>query len=289
MAQTERLRIATCQFPVSENIRKNAAYIRRYIKKASDNQADIVHFSETALSGYAGVDIENFDGYDWGLLRLETHEIMALAKKLAIWIVLGSTHFLGRNEKPTNCLYIISNKGEIVDRFDKSMLTGTMTSGDQKYFSHGDHIVTLTLKGNKCGFLICYDGCYPEMYNIYRHAGVNLMFHSFYNARTNTANILDEYVPALIKVRAADNTMWVVANNSSARHSNWPTCIARPDGSMADSLRRHVPGILYHDFPDEKLKGWIHNHKKMGLAQDEVYTNGVPSSHKRAFDRKSLP
>jgi len=44
--------------------------------------------------------------------------------------------------------------------------------------------------------------------------------------------------------------MWVVANNSCARHSCWPSMITRPDGSVAQRLKRHVPSILYHDFPD---------------------------------------
>jgi predicted amidohydrolase len=60
--------------------------------------------------------------------------------------------------------------------------------------------------------------------------------HSFYNARFDGPNILDEYTPALLRCRAADNTMWVVANNSSARHSCWATRIVRPDGAVAGRL-----------------------------------------------------
>ncbi len=83
--------------------------------------------------------------------------------------------------------------------------------------------------------------------------------------------------------------MWVLANNSCRRHSCWPTMIVRPDGSVAGRLNRHVPGILYHDFPDEKLKGWLHNHKMMVLPPDEVYHNGRPSKLARARDRRSAP
>ncbi len=280
-----RLRVATCQFPVCSDPQQNGRYIRDFMKEAVDHEADVVHFSEAALSGYGGWDVSDLGDYDWVMLRKETQAIQTLARELGVWVILGSAHYLDINEKPTNCLYVVDQLGRIVDRYDKSMLTG----GDVEHYTPGDHLVTLTLKGIKCGLLICYDSCFPEMYNAYRHLGVQLMFHSFYNARFDGPNILDEFMPAQIQCRAADNVMWVAASNSSARHSCWATRFVRPDGSVADQLKRHVAGILYHDFPDSTLKGWIHNNKVMKLAPDEVLHNGAPSSHPRAKDRTSPP
>ncbi|MHC4738013.1 MAG: carbon-nitrogen hydrolase family protein [Planctomycetota bacterium] len=282
------LKAATCQLPVSKDILSNAKYIKQFIKEAAENKADIVHFSEAALSGYGGADFPSFEDFDWQTLREQTHQIMALAKKRNIWVILGSAHYISENENPTNCLYIISNEGKIVDRYDKSMLT----TGDLKAYTPGNHFATITLKGIKCGFLICYDICYPEMYNAYRHKGVTVMFHSFYNAHHKTKTILDEIGPAWVRVRATDYMMWVLASNSSGRHSSWPTCIGRPDGSLV-SLERHVPGILYREFPDSKttdeFRSWTHNYKIMALPKDEIYHNGKPSNHPRAVDTKSLP
>ncbi len=282
----EKLRVATGQFPVCNTPPKNGRYIRNFMQKAAANSTAVIHFSEAALSGYGGgFDVPDFEDYPWGVLREETRAIQVLAQELSIWVILGSTHYLSDEEKPTNCLYVIDPAGQIVDRYDKSMLT----PGDQEVYTGGDHLVTLTLNGIKCGLLICYDACYPEMYAIYREMGVELMFHSFYNARFDGPNILDEFTPAQIQCRAADSTMWVVANNSSARHSCWPTCIVRPDGSIAQRLKRHAAGILYHDFPDSTLKGWLHNHKMMKLAPDEIYFNSPPSDHARAKDKTAPP
>ncbi len=285
----ENLKIATCQFPVTGDIRSNAEYIKKYIKEAAQNHADLVHFSEAALSGYPPKDIPSFDHFDWETLRKETYEIMDLAAENHIWVVLGSAHYLGENDKPLNCLYIISNEGKIVGRYDKSMLT----EGDARFYSAGDHIEVIEIKGYKLGFLICYDSCYPEMYNLYRHRGVTIMIHSFYNARYEGKTILNEIIPAEIRVRASDNRMWVIANNSTGAYSSWPACIARPDGSL-ESLERGVPGLLYRQFPDsevtDRFKSWVHNYKMMKLPPDEVYqVFGKPSSHPRALDTKSLP
>jgi predicted amidohydrolase len=284
----EKLKVATCQFPVTGDIASNASYIKKYIKEAAENHADIVHFSEASLSGYPPGDIPSFENYDWEALKAETREIISLAKEKRIWVILGSAHFLDENDKPMNCLYIISDAGKIVGRYDKSMLT----RGDANYYTAGNHIEVVEVKGFKLGFLICYDSCYPEMYNIYRHRGVSIMFHSFYNAHHDGVTILDEVIQAEIRVRASDNRMWVIANNSTGPYSSWPACIARPDGSL-ESLERGVPGLLYRDFPDteisDRFKSWLHNFKMMKLPEDEVYQIfGEPSTHPRVLDTKSL-
>ncbi len=285
----QKLKIATCQFPVAGDIRSNAKYIKQFIKEAAENQADLVHFSEAALSGYPPKDIQSFENFDWETLWKETYDIMYLAQTHHIWVILGSAHYLSENDKPLNCLYIISDEGKIIGRYDKSMLT----SSDAKFYSAGNHIEVVELKGYKLGFLICYDSCYPEMYNLYRHSGVTIMIHSFYNAHYKGKTILDEIIPAEIRVRASDNRMWVVANNSTGSYSSWPACIARPDGSL-ESLERGVPGILYREFPDrdrtDDFPSWLHNYKMMKLPDDEVYqVFGKTSNHPRALDHKSLP
>ena len=61
------------------SVSKNAATILAFMQKAKDGGADIVHFSECALSGYAGPNHDTLDGFDWDLLRSKTQEIMALA------------------------------------------------------------------------------------------------------------------------------------------------------------------------------------------------------------------
>lgn len=284
----DKLKLATCQFPVSGDILENSGYIKKFIREAALNDSDLIQFPEQALSGYPPVDITSFKDYNWQLLRAETKEIMTLAKEYHIWVVLGSSHFISEKEKPLNCLYIISKEGEIVDRYDKSMLTGS----DLEYFTPGNHFVVVEIMGYKIGFLICYDSCFPEMYNVYRHEDVNIMIHSFYNAHHPGRTILDDIIPAEVRVRASDNLMWVFASNSSGAYSSWPTCIARPDGSL-ESLERGKPGILYREFPDEKITNkfpsWTHNNKAMALPETDVYHNGIPSEHPRALDRKALP
>jgi len=279
------LRVAACQFPVTANVAANGEYVRRLLADAAARGAHLVQFPEAALSGYGGFHFPSFARYDWDRLRKETRRVQEAARAAGVFVLLGSAHHLGPRERPTNCVYLIDARGRIADRYDKSMCT----ADDLRVYTAGNRRVVFSLRGVRCGVLVCYDGCYPEQYAAYRALGVELMLHSFHNAGFPGPNVLDEYKPALIRTRAADNALWVVACNSSLRHSSWATCVARPDGSIAASLRRHVTGLLVHDFPDRRLAGWLHNRRPLQLRPRTPLHNGRPSRSPRARNGRSDP
>jgi predicted amidohydrolase len=242
-----KLRIATCQFPVNEKILENANWIKKQIRTAKVNGAELVHFPECALSGYGGADWNDIEKLDWELLHKETKSIMDLAKELKIWVILGGSHQLSGNNKPHNSLYVIDPHGMIIDRYDKRFCT----MGDLKYYSPGDHFVVFEINGIKCGLLISYDVRFPELYRKYRKLGVDVIFQSFYNARHNENCIHPKIIPVSAQVRAASNSFFMSLTNSSAPYS-WPCHFIKPDGLVERKLFRNKPGILYADIDINK-------------------------------------
>ena len=112
------LRVAPCQFPVSGNVEENARHICDFMRRAVKSGAHVLHTSEAALSGYAGIDVPSLDRYDWELLRRETAGLRGLAKELDLWLVLGSTHYLDAQTKPTN------EPGKLVHDFPDGLSKG---------------------------------------------------------------------------------------------------------------------------------------------------------------------
>jgi predicted amidohydrolase len=282
----EKLRVATCQFPVSGSIAENARHVREFMRRAAGSGAHLLHTSEACLSGYAYVDIPSFAGFDWDLLRGETSDIRRLARELDLWLVLGSAHFLDAQTKPTNCLYLIGPDGRIVDRYDKCMCT----TRDQKYYSAGNHLAVQDIHGVRTGLAICYDICWPQIYMAYRERGATLMLHSFHNARGKGEDCLDVLNMREVPTRCADNRMWSVANNSSQPYSHWGSFVARPDATIAKQLAINEPGMLVHDFPDGLSEGgWYHNQRPLRLRDDEPMSWGQPSRHPRQLDCLAEP
>ena len=246
------LRVATCQFAVEADIAHNRRWILKQIEQAASKRADVVHFSECALSGYAGVDIPNVAALDDDELRAATQDVMAAAKKHRVWVVLGSTHLLDETTKPHNCLYIINPQGQIADRYDKRFCTGKdgkQATLDLCHYTPGNRPVTFQINGVTCGVGICYDYRFPEIYRELKQLGVQVLFQSFHNARQSvvrdqTYNIWKTIVPATMQCRAAENHFWVSANNSTTRPSMWGSFTVQPDGAIVSRLPVHKPGVL---------------------------------------------
>ncbi|WP_425615094.1 carbon-nitrogen hydrolase family protein [Anatilimnocola sp. NA78] len=251
-AKAKTLRVATCQFPVEAEIALNRRWILKQIKQAAEQKADIVHFSECALSGYAGVEFKSIHDLDVEQLQDATRDILAAARAQGVWVVLGSTHWLDERTKPHNCLYIINRDGEIVDRYDKRFCTGQSGKTptlDLCHYTPGDRPVTFKVNGVTCGVGICYDYRFPELYRELKQLGVQVLFQSFHNARQSVVrdqkyNIWKSIVPATMQCRAAENHFWVSANNSAAKPSMWGSFTVQPDGAIANKLPVHKAAVL---------------------------------------------
>jgi len=257
------LRVATCQFPVSGDLRKNGRHIRRFIAQAARKGAHVVHFCETALTGYPGGDFPDLVGYDWTAWDGEYRAIADAAREKRVWVLLG-TPFPGKGRaRPTNSILAIDPQGQIAARYDKRDLT----PGDRKCFRPGRGPVVISVNGWACGILICADIGSPRLFRQYESLGVKVLFQSFYNAGAVAAKDaaqapawtdpgfldtacfawLSEVMPAWVQTRAVDHRVWILANNSSRPLSAWGTCIARPDGRLAAKMGRHTRGMLVQD------------------------------------------
>lgn len=234
------LKVATCQFAVGGSVKRNSQRICEFMQQASQAEADIIHFSESALSGYIGTDFPTFDGYDWQLLRDETEKIMALAKTLGLWVVLGSSHELTGDNKPHNSSYLINPQGKIADRYDKRFCI----KAELRRYTPGNRFVNFTINGVKCSLLICFDVRFPEIYRELKKAGVDCIFQSFYNARQKGPSVHSDIMRQSMQCRAASNYFWVSMTNSSGYYSPYPSCFIQPDGKIVKQLKRNQSGMM---------------------------------------------
>ena len=278
-----KLTIATCQFAVSGSIKRNSRQICQFLRRAKRAKADIVHFPECALSGYAGKDFKSFAGFDWDLLKTETKKIMALAADLRLWVVLGSSRRLTGPNRPHNSLYLISPKGKIADRYDKRFCT----PDDLEHFTPGNRFVIFNINGVRCALLICYDLRFPEIYRELKKARADCIFQSFYNARQKGRTIHTDIMRQTMQTRAATNYFWISMSNSSAYYSAYPSCFIQPDGKIAAHLRFHRPGIMLNTV-DVKQQFYDASGRFRNLAMNGILTNGPKSIIDERSRRKSI-
>lgn len=278
------LKVATCQFGVSRSIERNSRSICTFMRKARKAGAEIIHFSECALSGYVGTDFPNFTGYDWDLLTKETQKIMALAKELGLWVVLGSTHVLTESTKPHNSLYLINPKGQIADRYDKRFCT----PGDLRRMTPGNRFVNFKINGVKCSLLICFDLRFPELYRELYKEGVQCIFQSFYNAKQSGPSVHTHIMRQTMQAHAACNYFWISMSNSSGYYAPYPSCFIQPDGKIVKQLKSNRPGLMVNTVDLNKV--FYDPMKKFrDKAIAGVLSNGqVVTNDPRSVDTKNL-
>lgn len=256
--------LATCQFITSAVIDENYRRMERQIELASDRGAQVVHFCECCLSGYAGGDFSYTHAIDWQTLYQCSEALRGIAIKHGVYIVFGSTHRLERN-KPFNCLYVLAPDGSLIERYDKLFCPGDADSknGDLEYYTSGARLAMFEVKGVRFGLQICHDFRYPEVCRAYKRHGVDVMLYSYHVTAKDraTLDLLQKNMgevtwanstltypgitmPATMISYAANNYMWISAANSGAYESMWGSFVVRPDGVVASQLMRNGEGML---------------------------------------------
>lgn len=141
------IRLATSQFSTTGDFRVNEARMCVQIADAHAAGAAIVHFAEACLSGYAGHDLPHDCEYDWAALRESAMRIAHAAASANVWVVFGSAHPLSPGPKPHNSLYVISNTGELIDRYDKRFCAGDAleASGDLAHYTPGKSLLLVRI------------------------------------------------------------------------------------------------------------------------------------------------
>lgn len=279
----EKLKIATCQFAVTGSIEHNSALIKELMQQSADGGAEMVHFCECALSGYAGIDFETFDGFDWDLLKVETESIIALAKELGLWVVLGSSHQLTEPNRPHNSLYLIAPDGTIKDRYDKRFCM----SRELPHYTPGDHFVVFEVNGVKCALLICFDLRFPELYRQLKKQGVQCILQSFYNARQKGPSVHSDIMIPSMQCRAATNYFWVSMTNSAGWFSPYSGCFIRPDGRVVQSLDDHKDGVIINTV-DLNEEHYDPSAEFRDAAIDGALDNAEKINDQRSVDRNIL-
>jgi deaminated glutathione amidase len=304
-----KLTVATCQFPTSSDVRSNLAHVLDQMRTARARGADVAHFPEACLSGYAGIDMPSHAGFDWSLLGAAVRDVLALAAELRLWVVLGSAHRLGGANKPHNSLYIIDAQGRVADRYDKRCCSGDAsgTTGDLAHYSPGNHFSVFEINGVRCGAQICVDCRYPELYRGYKRRGVQLMFHSFHaghigpedfaarealvgpeNHALNPATTLPGITqPAMMHAAAGGNHMWISCPNSSAYRSCWSSFFVRPDGVVTGRLNLHETGVLL-SLVDTDERFYASTAAWRDRAMDGVLHSGTLVHDPRSDDRTAI-
>lgn len=172
-----RFRLAVAQPAITADARTNGHEVRQLMRDAAAAGARLIQFPEGMLCGYAKEQISTWEDVDWPAVVEELQHIQTLARDLRIWVVLGSAHPRAAPRRPFNSLYVISDSGDIVGRYDKRYCSHTEIT---HFYSAGSQPLTFEVDGVLFGCAICIEINFPELFAEYERLGVDCVLLSAY-------------------------------------------------------------------------------------------------------------
>ncbi|MEY9947476.1 carbon-nitrogen hydrolase family protein [Kitasatospora sp. GAS1066B] len=223
----DRIRIAVAQTPVTCDPSANGEAVRELMGQARDAGARLVHFPEGAISGYpSGAEAkEALAGWriDWESVRDQLELTAESAADLGLWVVVGAGHQLTPPNRPHNSLYVISDEGRLIGRYDKRRCSHTEITG---WYSPGFAPLTFDIDGFRFGCTLCIEVNFPELFIEYRELGVDCVLFSSFSE--------DPVFDVLARGHAASQTFWISASVPAQCSAAMAAGVIGPHGSWLD-------------------------------------------------------
>jgi deaminated glutathione amidase len=144
-----------------------------------------------------------------------------VARKLAIYIHIGSLAIKASPDKAVNRSFLIDRKGEIAARYDKIHMFDVDVGDGQTYresntYRAGELAVVSDLPWGRLGLTVCYDLRFPALYRALAEAGAS--FLAIPSAFTRVTGEAHWHV--LMRARAIENGCFVFAAAQGGKHEN---------------------------------------------------------------------
>lgn len=197
---------------------------------AADAGARVVQFPEGMLSGYVKAQIRSWDEVDFDEVRAQLQAVSRLAGQLGVWVVLGSAHQLTAPHRPHNSLYVISDRGRVVDRYDKRICSNTEIT---EYFSPGFEPIVFDVDGFRFGCAICVEINFPQLFSWYEQVGVDCLLLSAYPSRSSELGqgVPDSIFEVKARAHASINCYWVALSAPQQTADLVPSGLIGPNGA----------------------------------------------------------
>lgn len=230
------MKLATAQIEISADVRRNGRLMRRAMSQAARRGARLVHFPEGALSGYASAQIKSWDTVDWNVLREELEETAQAAGKLGIWTAFGANHRLTSPNRPHNSMFIVSDAGELVGRYDKRLVSNHEITD---WYTPGNEATTFEVDGFRFGCALCIEIHFAELFAEHERAGVDCVLFSAYAA--------DGIFGVAAQAHAAANALWLSLSTPTQCSRGLASGLVAPNGMFVARCRGGRSGVIVQD------------------------------------------
>jgi predicted amidohydrolase len=143
-------------------------------------------------------------------------------------------------------LLVFDRRGTIVGRYDKRRCS----INDLRAFAPGDRQLTVEIEGVRCGFLICLDWAFPELWADYA-GGVELIFHSCVSDNSRREHNAAHTIPPLVQGYSWLHHYAISLSNSCRPSQDFPSLWIERSGHAGGEASRDQPGFAMNALADD--------------------------------------
>ncbi len=220
MANASTFKVALIQMRSGLDPEANLAAVLAGVDEAKRGGADYVQTPEMTNV------LENKRERLFSKIVGEEHDatlatLREVARKLSIYIHIGSLAVKASPEKAANRAFLIDRKGDIAARYDKIHMFDVDLAGGESYresntYRPGELAVVADLPWGRLGLSVCYDLRFPALYRALAEAGASfLAIPSAFTRQTGEA-----HWHVLMRARAIENGCYVFAAAQGGKHEH---------------------------------------------------------------------
>jgi len=179
--------------------------------------------------------------------------LIALAKELGVWLLIGSALVQREDGKAANRSILVAPDGSTAATYDKlHMFDVDLPTGERhresSLYTPGERAVVAEAAGAKLGLTVCYDMRFPALHRALAIAGAEVItVPSAFTRPTGKA-----HWEILLRARAIETGSFVLAPAQGGEHEDgratWGHSIAiAPWGEVLAALDDDEPGVLIAD------------------------------------------
>ena len=247
------MRIAMAQIRIYDDTAENLDKTLKYIKAASEQNADLIFFPEIQLSPFfPQYEKKNADRY---VLTPDSPEIKALQKACQTYHIYASPNvYLNLNGRKYDASLLIDSGGNITGMAKMVHIAQVPYFYEQDYYTPSDDgFKVFDTPFGKIGIVICFDRHIPESIRQCALKGAEMII-------IPTANLTIEPMELFeweVRVQAFQNLSYIAMCNRVGVEGDICFCgqslIAAPDGGLllkADDSEQ----LIIYDIPVEKVQ-----------------------------------
>ncbi|MDO5667753.1 MAG: carbon-nitrogen hydrolase family protein [Alcaligenaceae bacterium] len=250
------LKVAVAQFPGTNVIEENKAYISDLCRQAAAEKAELLVFPEAAMCAFSS-ELAQLRAVATQHSSAFIEYMQDLAKTHGFAIVVGvlSPSEVEEDQRVVNQLIAIAADGEIITRYTKVHLYDAFSFKESAkvqpgaLYTDNRELSLFSLKGFNIGLVNCYDLRFPELSRKLAVAGADILSIS---AAWLAGPYKESHWETLSRARAIENTCYVLASGQTAPKNTGQSMIIDPMGAILAGAGEE-PGLIVRTLSKKRL------------------------------------